>query len=108
MAKHGPDASPDVLAADLDEDAVARLEELLEERGGLDNAEATVWGGLIKMRALVIRERRLELQRLLAIANPEEQDQLLREKNALAREQRSLGGGQDWAAVRGKDKRGRE
>ena len=107
MAKHGPDAAADVLASDLTENAVATLQELLEERGGLDHADATVTGALARMRAQEIRERLQELQRLLAIANPEEQDQLLREKNALAREERSLRGAQHWAAVQRKESRGR-
>ena len=105
MAQHGADASVDVLASELDADAVERLQELLEERGGLENADATVTGALRRMRAHEIRERLQELQRLLAIATPAEQDQLLREKNELAKEQRSLGGGQDWAAVRGPEGR---
>jgi DNA primase len=107
MAKHGPDAGADVLASDLDEAAVATLQELLEERGGLDHAEVTVTGALARMRAQEIRQRLQELQRLLAIANPEEQDQLLREKDALAREERSLRGAQHWAAVQGRESRGR-
>jgi hypothetical protein len=107
MAKHGSDAGADVLASELDENAVATLQELLEERGGLDHADATVTGALARMRAQEIRERLQELQRLLAIANPEEQDQLLREKNALAREERSLRGAQHWAAVQGRESRGR-
>ena len=107
MAKHGPDAAADVLASDLTENAVATLQELLEERGGLDHADATVTGALARMRAQEIRERLQELQRLLAIANPDEQDQLLREKNALAREERSLRGAQHWAAVQRKESRGR-
>jgi DNA primase len=107
MAKHGSDAGPDVLASDLDEGAVTTLQELLEEQGGLDHADATVTGALARMRAQEIRERLQELQRLLAIANPVEQDQLLREKNALAKEERSLRGAQHWAAVQGKESRGR-
>jgi DNA primase len=108
MAEHGADAGADVLAADLDTDTVERLQELLEERGGLENAEMTVSGALDRMRGQGIRERLQELQRLLAIANPEEQDQLLREKNALAKEQRSLGGAQHWAAVQAKESRRRD
>ncbi|HEU4720865.1 MAG TPA: DNA primase [Gemmatimonadaceae bacterium] len=107
MAKHGSDAGADALAADLDEDAVTTLQELLEEQGGLDHADATVTGALARMRAQEIRERLQELQRLLAIANPVEQDQLLREKNALAKEERSLRGAQHWAAVQSKESRGR-
>jgi DNA primase len=108
MAKHGPEAGADVLASDLDEGAVETLQELLEEQGGLDHADATVSGALVRMRSDEIRKRLQELQRLLGIASPEEQDQLLREKNVLAKEQRSLGGAQHWAAVQGREGRGRE
>jgi DNA primase len=108
MAQHGADAGADVLASDLDEDGVALLQELLEERGGLENADSTISGALDTMRAREIGERLQELQRLLAIANPEEQDQLLREKNALAKEQRLLRGAQHWAAVQTKERRRRD
>ena len=108
MARHGSDAGADVLAAELDEAGVETLQELLEEQGGLDHADATVSGALARMRAQEIRERLRELQRLLAIANPEEQDQLLREKNALAKEERSLRGAQHWAAMQSKESRGRQ
>jgi len=52
------------------------------------------------LRAREVRQQLYDLQRLLEIAAPDEQDRLLREKEALARELRSLGGGQQWAAVR--------
>ena len=106
MAKHGADARADVLAAELDTEAIAQMQELLEERGGLDNADATVAGTLTSIRAQAIRERLEELQGMLEIAGPDQKDELLREKNALAREQRLLGGGQHWAAVQGRESRG--
>ncbi len=106
MAKHGADAGPEVLASELDPEAIAEMQELLEERGGLDNADATVAGSLTSIRAQVIRDRLEELQGMLEIAGPEQKDELLREKNALAKEQRLLGGGQHWAAVQGREGRG--
>ena len=106
MAKHGADARADVLAAELDTEAIAQMQELLEERGGLENADATVAGTLTSIRAEAIRERLEELQGMLEIAGPDQKDELLREKNALAREQRLLGGGQHWAAVQGRESRG--
>jgi hypothetical protein len=82
------------------------MQELLEERGGLDNADATIAGSLTSIRAQAIGERLEELQGLLEIAGPDQKDKLLREKDALAREQRLLGGGQRWAAVQGREGRG--
>jgi DNA primase len=106
MAKHGADARADVLAAELDTEAIAQMQELLEERGGLENADATIAGSLTAIRSQIIRERLEELQGLLEIAGPDQKDELLREKDTLAREQRLLGGGQRWAAVQGREGRG--
>jgi hypothetical protein len=106
MAKHGADARADVLAAELDTEAIAQMQELLEERGGLENADATVAGSLTAIRAQAVRERLEELQGMLEIAGPDQKDALLQEKNALAREQRLLGGGQHWAAMQGRENRG--
>ena len=61
---------------------------------------------LTAIRSQVIRERLEELQGLLEIAGPDQKDELLREKDTLAREQRLLGGGQRWAAVQGREGRG--
>jgi DNA primase len=102
MARHGPEAGAAAFAPELSPDAIELLETLLEEDGGLEHADAEVAGALARMRARDIRQQLHELQRLLAIATPDEQDRLLREKEALARELRSLGGGQQWAAVRGR------
>jgi DNA primase len=103
MVKHGPDAGAAALAPDLSPDALELLEALLEEDAGLEHADAEVAGALARMRARDIRQQLHDLQRLLAIAAPDEQDRLLREKEALARELRSLGGGQQWAAVRSRE-----
>jgi DNA primase len=103
MARHGPEAGADAFAPELSPDAIELLQTLLEEDGGLEHADAEVAGALARMRARELRQQLYDLQRLLEIATPEEQDRLLREKGALARELRSLGGGQQWAAVRGRE-----
>jgi hypothetical protein len=103
MARHGPDAGADAFAPELSPDAIELLQSLLEEDGGLEHADAEVAGALARMRARDLRQQLHDLQRLLEIATPEEQDRLLREKEALARELRSLGGGQQWAAVRARE-----
>jgi DNA primase len=108
MTTHGPDADPELLASRLEPSAVELLQDLLEDRGGLDHAAETIAGAVARARRVEIRTRMNELQRLLPIATPDEQDQLLREKNALAKEERSLAGPQRWAAVEGpEDREGR-
>jgi DNA primase len=100
MARHGPDAGAGAFAPELSPEAIELLQDLLEEDGGLEHADAEIAGALARMRAREVRQQLYDLQRLLEIAAPDEQDRLLREKEALARELRSLGGGQQWAAVR--------
>ena len=57
------------------------LQELLEEQGGMEHAEATIAGALARMRAQEIRDRLQELQRLLSIANPEETARIMVKHN---------------------------
>ncbi len=101
LIEHGPDADVEALSSGLGPDAIDRLQQLLEERGGLENADATVDGFIARIRGQEMSAESEEVQGLLRIANEAEQDQLLREKQRIAREKRALGV-QDWAAVRKK------
>jgi hypothetical protein len=101
LIEHGPDAEIETLTSGLDPDAIDRLQELLEERGGLENADATVDGFIARVRGQEMRAESDEVHGLLRIANETEQDQLLKEMERIAKEKRALGV-RDWAAVRRK------
>ena len=88
-------ADPQKLADRLQEDSVAVLQELLEERAGLDSAEATVQGVFQQMSELQMREELEDLQDLSRLASDAESTTLLKQimdKSA----QRRAGGGKGW------------
>ncbi|NUO39706.1 MAG: DNA primase [Gemmatimonadaceae bacterium] len=91
MIEAGPDASPEALAAGLDEDSVAVLQELLEETGGLEFAEKTIVGGLAVLHERELTGRMEEIDRLMPLANGREKDALMSEKMELVRELGRLG-----------------
>jgi DNA primase len=91
MIETGPDAPPDTLVATLDEEAVAVLQELLEESGGLDHAAEAVAGSLAALHERELTRRMEEIDRLMPLADTEEKDVLTREKMETMRELRRLG-----------------
>jgi hypothetical protein len=92
MIAHGADAGPTLLAEHLDGDAVAVMQELLEETGGLEHADEAVAGSLAAMHERKLTERMSEIDRELPIASEGEKDELTREKMRLTDELRRLGG----------------
>jgi hypothetical protein len=91
MIEAGPEPSPDTLAAALDEQAVAVLQELLEETGGLEFAEKTIAGGLAVLHERELTGRMEEIDRLMPLADSREKDALTGEKVEIVRELRRLG-----------------
>src|SRR2546423_1348792 len=91
MMNHGAEAGFDVLAEELDGDAVDVLQERLEETRGLQHTEAAVAGSLASMQERDITQRMDEIGRLMPLASDEEEDVLQREKMQLRDELRSLG-----------------
>ena len=91
LVTRGPDVSVGDLAAVLDEDATEVLQELMNERGGLDRAEETIDAGINALISRDIVKRMTELDRLLPLAAADEKDDLIREKRRLAIEMQALG-----------------
>jgi DNA primase len=91
MIEAGPDAPPDTLAGPLDDEAVAVLQELLEETGGLDHAAETVTGSLAALHERDLTRRMEEIDRLMPLADTQEKDVLTREKMETMGELRRLG-----------------
>jgi DNA primase len=91
LTAHDPDTPLDELAAPLDEDATAVLQELIEERGGLDRVDETIDASINALVSRGIADRLSEIDRLLPLAASEEKDELIREKRRLAAEMQALG-----------------
>jgi DNA primase len=85
------EATIDELAANLDADAVAVLQELVDETGGLDHAEEMLNASIKAIKSRSIAARLSEIDRLLPIAGSDQQDALITEKRELAAEMNSLG-----------------
>jgi DNA primase len=91
LAAHDADVSVDELAAALDDETTAVLQELLNESGGIDRAEETVDASINGLLSRSISDRLGEIDRLLPLAGSDEKDDLIREKSRLAVEIQSLG-----------------
>ena len=91
MLDAGVEAGPEVLAAQLDGDAVVAMQELLEEDGGLEHADETVAGSLAAMHERDLVARMEEIDALMPLAATGQKDDLTREKMRLRDELRSLG-----------------
>jgi hypothetical protein len=92
LMTHGSDASLDRLAEALDPEALAELEALAGERGGLDDPESVVHGGAARLQARLVQVRHDEIDREFALTDlPEEKDRLIREKKRLHADLQALG-----------------
>jgi DNA primase len=99
LMDHAEDPRPEILAGILDPDAVAVMQELLNDVGGLDRADETVQGSLASLHERSLIERMAEIDREQPLANESQKDGLLSEKKALADELRRLGG-RSWKMFR--------
>ena len=96
---HGAEASPEVLAELLDAAAIDVMETIRAEPGAVMDGPRTVDDALRRLKERSLRERLDELERTIPLAEGEEKDTLLREKDALRRELNAIGG-RGWKAVR--------
>jgi DNA primase len=88
------------LADALESEDSVLLEELLEEKGGLEYPERLVEDCLRRLQARDIDGRLREIDRELPLASPAEQDSLIREKQRLRDEIAGLGVGR-WKSFGG-------
>jgi DNA primase len=92
LLTQGSDATVDSLANSLDPAALAELEALAGERGGLDDPASIVHGGAARLQAWGIEMRLEEIDREFALTDvPEEKNRLIGEKRRLHAEQQALG-----------------
>ncbi|HEY4132184.1 MAG TPA: DNA primase, partial [Gemmatimonadaceae bacterium] len=85
------DAGVDEIAAHLDDESTAVLQELLNENGGLDRAEETVNGSINSLRSRDIALQMAQIDRELPLAEDNEKDHLIVKKQKLLADMRALG-----------------
>jgi len=85
------EATVDELAANLDEDTTQVLQELLDERGGLDRAEESIDGSTKQLLSREVAERMNEIDQLIALADDDGKNALIAEKQRLLAEMNALG-----------------
>ncbi len=91
LTTHATEATIDELAAALEEDAIAALEELLAEYGGLERADEVLSASINALEARRPAEELSEIDNLIRYATGDEKDDLIRRKNDLVAEMRRLG-----------------
>ncbi len=84
---------PDELAAALSSDAVEELDTLLSEPEAIQDFERTVRDCLTQLELRRLRERNIEIDRLVMAATSEEKDRLVEEKQRNRNEMRRLSDG---------------
>ncbi|HUF65218.1 MAG TPA: DNA primase [Gemmatimonadaceae bacterium] len=97
----GGEVDAEALGAGLGPEAVAVLEELMEEQEAVVDADQTIDDSLAFMRARTLDAKMRRIDRMLPVASEEEQTELIRSKAELRRELALLGRGRYKAFRRG-------
>ena len=87
----GPDSTIEQLSANLDEDAIETIQELLAEGTLQVDQERTINDSLASLRARELDMRAAELDRIIPLADGARKDELIAEKSALVREMTATG-----------------
>jgi len=82
----GPDSTLDEITANLDEEAIATVEEMLAEGAIHIDAERTINDSLATLRARDLDMRAAELDRLIPLVDGAQKDKLIAEKVAIQKE----------------------
>jgi len=99
LTLHGVEAGVEQLAESLDEAGVEVLQAIMAEPGAVVDPVRTKDDALRMLNARLMQERLAELDRMTPLADGEEKDALIREKDRLRRELNALGG-RSWKSVR--------
>ena len=92
LLAQGAEAGPEELAAALQEEDIAILEELLEEHESVSDIESTIERSVAMLRVRELEARLANIDRELPLANDAEKNQLIEEKVRLRRQIEDLGG----------------
>ncbi len=87
----GPDSTIEEVTANLDEETIATVEEVLAEGAIHLDAERTISDSLAKLRARDLDKRAAELDRVIPLVDGAEKDKLIAEKDAIRKELNATG-----------------
>ena len=91
LATQDHEATIDEIAANLDEEATQVLQELLDERGGLDRSEESIDGSIKSLLSREVAARMNEIDGLMSLADGDKWTELVAEKKRLQAEMAALG-----------------
>jgi replicative DNA helicase len=92
LLSQGAEATPERLAAVLEEEDLPILEELLEEHASVSDVDSTIEGSVAMLRVRELDARLAAIDREMPLATDAEKDQLMEEKGRLRRQIEDLGG----------------
>lgn len=91
LVAQGPDSTIEQISANLDEESIATLEEILAEGAIHIDAERTINDSLATLRARDLDMRAAELDRIIPLADGAQKDKLIAEKDAIRKELKATG-----------------
>ena len=87
----GPDSSVEEISANLDEEGIGLLEDIIAEGSYQMDAERTISDSLATLIARDLDQRAAELDRIIPLADAAEKDKLIEEKKAITQELSATG-----------------
>lgn len=87
----GPEATIEEVSAHLDEETVGTVEEILAEGSYQIDPERTISDSLATLRAGDLDRRAAELDRIIPLAEGEQKDKLIAEKDEIRKELKATG-----------------
>jgi len=87
----GPEETVEEITADLDEDSIATVEEILAEGSYQIDPERTINDSLATLRARDLDQRAAELDRIIPLVEGAQKDQLIAEKDEIRKELKATG-----------------
>jgi DNA primase len=87
----GPESSIDEVSADLDEEGVGLLQDIMDEGSYQMDAERTINDSLATLLARDLDQRAAELDRIIPLADGAQKDKLIAEKEAIRQELNATG-----------------
>lgn len=87
----GPDSTIEDITANLDEEAIATVEEIIADGPIHIDAERTISDSLATLRARDLDLRAAELDRIIPLADGAQKDKLIAEKDAIRKELKATG-----------------
>src|SRR5207244_7564792 len=91
LIEAGPDSTIENLTANLDEEAIATLEDILAEGAIHIDVDRTISDSLATLRARDLDQRAADLDRIIPLAEGAQKDKLIAEKDEIRKELKATG-----------------